>query len=71
MMAGLFLISYLPVAPQRKIFHLAWFCIQSFLGFGLYFATAFLLRMEELQAAYNKYLSRFFRRRKAAPTKGK
>ena len=71
MMAGLFLISYLPVAPQRKIFHLAWFCIQSFLGFGLYFATAFLLRMEELQAAYNKYLSRFFRRRKAAPAKGK
>ena len=71
MMAGLFLISYLPVAPQRKIFHMAWFCVQSLLGFGLYFATAFLLRMDELQTAYNKYLSRFFRRKKASPAQGK
>ncbi|MBR3033283.1 MAG: murein biosynthesis integral membrane protein MurJ [Clostridiales bacterium] len=65
MMAGLFLISKLPFTPSRKIIHLAWFGGQCIIGFVLYFVTAFLLRMEELQTAYNKYIRRFFKKKAA------
>ena len=65
MMGGLYLLSLVPFAPSRKIFHLAWFCAQALAGFILYFVTAFLLHMEELQMAYDRYLARFFRRKKA------
>ena len=65
MMGGLYLLSLVPFAPSRKIFHLAWFCVQALAGFILYFVTAFLLHMEELQMAYDRYLARFFRRKKA------
>ena len=70
MMAGLYLIGFVPFSPSRKLFHLAWFCLKSLAGFVLYFATAFLLHMEELQTAYDKYVARFFRKKKtpAAPS---
>ncbi|MBO4474456.1 MAG: murein biosynthesis integral membrane protein MurJ [Clostridiales bacterium] len=64
MMAGLYLIGLVPFSPSRKLFHLVWFGVQSLFGFVLYFATAFLLHMEELQAAYDKYIARFFRKKK-------
>ena len=66
MMAGLFVLSKVPFTPTRKLFHLAWFGAQCLFGFVLYFATAFLLRMEELQNAYNRYFKRFARKRSAA-----
>lgn len=66
MMAGLFLLSKVSFTPSRKLFRLAWFGAQCLFGFVLYFATAFLLHMEELQNAYNRYFKRFARKKSAA-----
>ena len=66
LLLGLYLINLLPYDPTRKVMQFAWFGGRCLIAFVIYFGMAFALRMEELQTAYNRYLSRFFRRKKAA-----
>ncbi len=63
---GLLLIRLIPYAPNRKILQIAWFGVRAIFAFVIYFAMAFALRMDELKVAYDRYLSRFFRKRSAA-----
>lgn len=74
MMGGLFIFNLIPFPQQafsmkEKMISLVWFGVRSLVGFGLYFACAYLLKMEELRAAFERYLGRFFKRRKAAAPK--
>lgn len=69
MMGVLFLINKIPYTPSGKIVSLIWFGCRSIIGFILYFACAFILKMDELRAAYNRYLGRFFRKKKTPSKK--
>ena len=64
MVGFLYLVELLPWVPQRKVVQLFWVGARCILGFVVYFVVAFLLKMEELTIAYQKYLGRFFRRKK-------
>ncbi len=64
MVGFLYLVELIPWVPQRKIVQLFWVGVRCILGFVVYFVVAFLLKMEELTIAYQKYLGRFFRRKK-------
>ncbi len=66
MVGFLYLVELIPWVPQRKIVQLFWVGVRCILGFVVYFVVAFLLKMEELTIAYQKYLGRFFRRKKKA-----
>ena len=65
MIGGLYLINLIPYTPDRKIFQLVWLMVRAVFGFGVYFTIAFVLKMEELKTVSDRYLSRFFKRRKA------
>ncbi|MBR3058696.1 MAG: murein biosynthesis integral membrane protein MurJ [Clostridiales bacterium] len=67
MIGVLFLIDLIvPLNPGRKLFQLAWLGARCVVGFVVYFVVAFLLKMEELKVAYEKYVLRFFRKKKKA-----
>ena len=63
---GLYLVNLLPFDPSRKLMQFAWFGGRAVLGFMIYFIMAFVLRMEELQTAYNRYIRRFFKKKAAS-----
>ena len=63
---GLLLIRLIPYAPKRKILQIAWFGVRAIFAFVIYFAMAFALKMDELKVAYDRYLSRFFKKRSTA-----
>ena len=67
-MAGvMYLLTVLvPWAPSRKIVQLIWLGARCVLGFAIYFIVAFLLKMDELKIAYQRYVARFFRKKKSA-----
>lgn len=65
MLGGLYLINLIPYSPSRKIFQLVWLMVRAIIGFGIYFAVAFGLKMEELKAVSDRYLSRFLKRKKS------
>ena len=54
--------TVIPWDPSRKLFQFVWFGARALLGFAVYFAMAFALKMEELQTAYDRYLKRFFKK---------
>ena len=66
LMIGLYLVNLLPFDPSRKLMQFAWFGGRAVLGFMIYFIMAFVLRMEELQTAYNRYIRRFFKKKAAS-----
>lgn len=71
MMAVLFLIEQIPFTPSGKLVSLIWFGCRAVLGFVVYFVCAFLLKMDELRAAFDRYLGRFLRRKKSSDVKEK
>lgn len=67
-MAGILaLIDYcFPWLPSRKLVQLIWCGGRAMFGFVIYFVVAFLLKMDELKVAYDRYLARFFKKKKTA-----
>jgi len=67
MIAFLYLLNIVvPWVPGRKLFQIFWVGARCILGFVVYFIVAFLLKMEELKLAYQKYIARFFRKKSKA-----
>ena len=52
--------------PDRKIIQLFWLAVRAGVAFIVYFVMAFILKMDELKAAYERYIYRFIKKFKKA-----